>query len=363
MSRKFFDTLTKKMLVVMTISLLVIIVGCEKSSSNKNANKSTNEEYSYAVISSTMTKDKSIISLYDENGKFIKDKKIKYGGIVLSDFKIESESNGNNVFYVGSAIIPHANHYMLKINKDTLDATTLDTSICPTFFTIDNKYSYAGSAYVDGTKLEKIEIDTNKIINSYKPEVEGGSSLNEKDNKLYLVSSGYEDDKLKMYLTTLNKENLKIEKKISLGGGERTQSTKMIGDYIWVTKPYDEDGNNLNELLKVSIKDFSIKVLKLPFCNMYQTLKSNDYIYITEYNMHGEETKNQIARLNAKNDNVECFKLENNLEMAQIDENKKELLATDGEKMYVYNLNDFTLKRSFELKQYDDLVFASFFIK
>jgi hypothetical protein len=31
--------------------------------------------------------------------------------------------------------------------------------------------------------------------------------------------------------------------------------------------------------------------------------------------------------------------------------------------MYVYNLNDFTLKRSFELKQYDDLVFASFFIK
>jgi hypothetical protein len=362
MSRKFFDTLTKKMLVVMTISLLVIIVGCEKSSSNK----SINEEYSYAVINSTMTKDKSMISLYDENGKFIKDKKIKYGGVVFCGFKETPEYLGEDVFITDPAINRHSNNYTLKINKNTLNASEVPSTSAnsPTFFTIDDKYLYSGSASPYETNLDKTDIKTNEVVKTGKVDVDGGVSITQKDDKLYLVSDGYENEKMKMYLSVLNKESLKLENKISLGGGEKWDSEKIIGKYIWITKNMDEKGNLSKEILKVNIEDFTIDTIKLPFEDLFQTLSCNEYIYITQnYPPPGRSTENIVARINTKNNKVDIFKLKNKLSISQIDEGRNEFISTDREKMYIYDLEDFTFKKSFEISKYDDLLFSSFFIK
>ncbi|MDR1773319.1 MAG: hypothetical protein LBR30_00360 [Clostridioides sp.] len=353
----------KELLILMIITLLVTITGCEKLISNK----STNEEYKYAVISSTMTKDKSIISLYDENGKFIKDKKIKYGGVGFSGFKESPDYIGDDVFMMAPAIYAHTNNYTLKINKNTLKASEVPATSpnTSTFFTTDDKYLYSGSASPYETNLDKTDIKTNKIVKTAKVNVDGGVSITQKDDKLYLVSYGYENEKIKMYLSVLNKESLKLENKIDLGYGDKWDTEKITENYIWITKNSDEKGNLLDEVLRVNIKDFRIDKIKLPFKDLYQTLNLNDYIYVTQNDPQGQETDNLIARINIKNNDIETFKLKNDLSICQIDENKNEFISTDREKMYIYNLDDFTLKKSFKINQYDYdcLLFSSFFIK
>jgi hypothetical protein len=349
------------MLVVMTISLLVIITGCKMFSSNK----STNEEYKYAVISSSMLKDKSKIALYDENGKFIKNKKIKYGGIALSGFKKAPEYLGDDVFIEDSAINFHSNDYTLKINRNTLKASEVPSTApnSPTFFTIDDKYLYASSASPYETNLDKTDIKTNEIVKTGKVDVDAAVSINEKGDKLYLVSYGYESEKLKMYLSVLDKENLELEKKMSLGGGGGTESGKIVGNYLFVSRHIDEDNEYSKELIRINLNDYSTKIITLPFYYQHQLFSFKNYIYVTECDIHEETIENQVARVDIENCNVELFKTSNIMQASEIDKNKNEFLSTDGEKMYVYNLEDFNLKKSFELRQYYDLLFSSFFIK
>jgi hypothetical protein len=224
---------------------------------------------------------------------------------------------------------------------------------------------YSGSASPYETNLDKTDIKTNEVVKIAKVNVDGGVSINEKGDKLYLVSREHEGEKIKMYLSVLKKETLELEKKMSLGGGGSAEGGKIIGNYLFVTRHVDEDDEYSKELIRINLNDYSTKIITLPFYYQHQLFSFKNYIYVTECDIHEETIENQVARVDIENCNVELFKTSNIMQASEIDKNKNEFISTEGKKMYIYNLDDFTLKKSFKINQYDYdcLLFSSFFIK
>lgn len=339
--------------LILLFLLVVTITGCSKP---------VDEEYKYATINTSM-ENSSIISLYDSNGNYKGNKKIKYGGIILAGFKTIGYDTKENIYYTAPATNNKSNDFILQINKDTLKPKTIISSKGnnPTFFVSDQENIYSGSSSPDEVFLSKTNLKSNKVLSSTILKNLGvGIILVEKDKKIYLISFKEIASTYKLILSVINKENLNIEKTIDISDGSYVTSAEIINNNLYILK--NRDGNDIlsNKMIRINLDDYSSKVIELPFNNLSQILTDKNYMYITESSSLGETTQNRIVRLNIDSLEINQYSTKNKHVSSYI--NKDEFLSSDGKKIYIYNLNDFRLKKSIKLKEYKNRTFVSFFI-
>ncbi|MDI2882283.1 hypothetical protein QJL30_10315 [Clostridioides difficile] len=339
--------------LILLFLLIIIITACSKSD---------DEEYKYATINTSM-ENSSVISLYDSEGNYKGNKKIKYGGIILTGFKTTGDDTKENIYYTAPATNNKSNDFVLQINKDTLKPKTIISSKGnnPTFFVSDQKNIYSGSSSPDEVFLSKTNLKSNEILKSTIFKNLGvGIVLVEKNEKVYLISFKEVSSTYKLILSVINKENLSIEKTIDISDGSYATSAKIINNNLYILK--NRDGNDMlsNKIIRVNLDDYSSKIIELPFDNLSQILADENYLYITESSSLGETTQHRVARLNIDSLEINQYDTENEHISSCI--NKDEFLSSNGEEIYIYNLSDFKLKKSIKLKKYENKTFVSFFI-
>lgn len=339
---------------IVVLSLFFYIV-------SSNINKKVSD-YDYGVLYS-LAHSKSRIVTYDKSGKLIDDKKMKFGGINLGGFTEIGLKNGDDIYYTDTIYKNHTNNYIVKINMNTLKAKKVDASdITPKIFCVDDKYAYTGADGADGTYINKTDIEKNRVIESTKIDYVGGFLLENKD-KLYSLNTDFDAKKNRhTNLYILNKSNLKLSDTIDLGESTHVSDAKIIGENMYALLYCDGNDEYSNIMLKINLKEKSIEKIKLPFKYLARMHLHNNNLYVVEYDSHDNETKNRIAKIDLKNiENIKVFKSKSKNADSHIHDNK--FISCDGEYIYTYNIDDFKLLDKFEIKQFDDLNFVSFYIK
>ncbi|WP_434793287.1 hypothetical protein TPDSL_26340 [Terrisporobacter petrolearius] len=347
----------KKKLVIPFIVVLSLFFYIVSSNINKEVS-----DYDYGVVYS-LTHSKSRIVTYDKSGKLIDDKKLKFRGINLGGFTEVGLKNGDDIYYADPIYKNHINNYIVKINMNTLKAKEVDAyNISPTIFCIDDKYAYTGASNPDGTHINKTDIKKNKVIESTQID-DAGCFLLENKDKLYSINN--DDDAQKgchTNLYILNKSNLKVSDTIDLGESTYVSDAKIIGENMYALLYCDGNDEYSNIMLKINLKEKSIEKIKLPFKYLARMHLHNNNLYVVEYESHDNDTGNRIAKIDLKNiENIKVFKSKNKSSCSYIHDNK--FISCDGEYIYTYNIDDFKLLDKFEIKQFDDLNFVSFYIK
>lgn len=347
----------KKKLVIPFIVVLSLFFYIVSSNINKEVS-----DYDYGVVYS-LIHSKSRIVTYDKSGKLIDDKKLKFGGINLSGFTNQGLKSGDDIYYTDPIYKNHTNNYIVKVNMNTLKAKEVDSyDIPPTIFCIDDKYAYTGASNPDGTHINKTDIKKNRVIESTQINDEGCFLLENKD-KLYSINNNSDTEKnCHTNLYILNKSNLKVSDTIDLGESTYVSDAKIIGENMYALLYRDGNDEFSNIMLKINLKEKSIEKIKLPFKYLARMHLHNNNLYVVEYESHDNDTENRIAKIDLKNiENIKVFKSKNKSSCSYIHDNK--FISCDGEYIYTYNIDDFKLLDKFEIKQFDDLNFVSFYIK
>ena len=347
----------KKKLVIPFIVVLSLFFYIVSSNINKEVS-----DYDYGVVYS-LAHSKSRIVTYDKSGKLIDDKKLKFGGINLGGFTEVGLKNGDDIYYTDPIYKNHTNNYIVKINMNTLKAKEVDAyNISPTIFCIDDKYAYTGASNAEGTNINKTDIKKNKVIESTQID-DAGCFLLENKDKLYSINNDNDVQKgCHTNLYILNKSNLKVSDTIDLGESTYVSDAKIIGENMYALLYCDGNDEYSNIMLKINLKEKSIEKIKLPFKYLARMHLHNNNLYVVEYESHDNDTGNRIAKIDLKNiENIKVFKSKNKNSCSYIHDNK--FISCDGEYIYTYNIDDFKLLDKFEIKQFDDLNFVSFYIK
>lgn len=347
----------KKKLIFSFIVVLSLFFYIVSSNINKKVS-----DYDYGVVYS-LVHYKSRIVTYDKSGKLIDDKKLKFGGINLSGFTKHGLKSGDDIYYTDPIYKNHTNNYIVKINMNTLKAKKVDAyDIPPTIFCIDDKYAYTGASNAEGTSINKTDIKKNQVIESTQID-DAGCFLLENKDKLYSINSDKGIQKnCHANLYILNKSNLKVSDTIDLGESTHVSDAKIIGENMYALLYCDGDDEYSNIMLKINLKEKSIEKIKLPFKYLARMHLHNNNLYVVEYDSHDNETKNRIAKIDLKNiENIKVFKSKSKNADSHIHDNK--FISCDGEYIYTYNIDDFKLLDKFEIKQFDDQNFVSFYIK
>ncbi|MBN9646092.1 hypothetical protein J0L31_03775 [Terrisporobacter glycolicus] len=288
---------------------------------------------------------------------------MKFRGVNLGGFTEVGLKNGDDIYYADPIYKNYINNYIVKINMNTLKAKEVDAyNISPTIFCVDDKYAYTGASNAQGTQINKTDIKKNKVIESTKID-DAGCFLLENKDKLYSINNNSDTEKnCHTNLYILNKSDLKVSDTIDLGESTYVSDAKLIGENMYALLYYDGNDELSNIMLKINLKEKSIEKIKLPFKNLGRMHLHNNNLYVVEYDSHDNDTGNRIAKVDLNNiENIKVFKSKSKNSCSYIHDNK--FISCDGEYIYTYNIDDFKLLDKFEIKQFDDLNFVSFYIK
>lgn len=324
-----------------------------------NPYKENTLNYKFGVIYSSVMEDKSQVSLYNSNGQHIKDQSINAGGLVFGSFVYNGIQQGDYVYYAAPIWKNSARKYTVQINKKNLNNRKINSEISPTVFDVDNKYVYSGFSNIKETKICRTDITDNKITTSKNIDGQVNIVLENKD-KIYTIGCTDNGESICGRMTVLDKKNLNIIKVIKLDNLGSTKSAAIINGSIYILEIWNVNDELSNNLIVLNLKDYSIKNIKIPFNNLSDICTDGRFIYVTEHNYHNETTLNRIAKVDLQNENVTVFTAKNNLRTSYIAKNQ--FVTSDGEKIYIYDTNDFKLVQTIQLNENMKGKYVSFYI-
>lgn len=114
-------------------------------------------------------------------------------------------------------------------------------------------------------------------------------------------------------------------------------------------------------MIKVDLENKTAETTNLPFDNLFKIHTQENYMYVVEANYNGDNTSNKIAKINLENMKIENFVADNKHISSCIQDDN--FISCDGEKVYIYDLDSFSLVDSFDIKQIDNQVFVSLYTK
>lgn len=346
--------LLKHTIFLITIISFTFLIGCTSS-------KSHIKDYEYGLLYTSNRG--SVVSLYDNQGEYLSEKKLKVSGLTFGSFMKEGVEVKDKIYYAAPVVGIKQQDFVVQIDKNKLSVNKIkSTGVTPTFFYADEKYTFSGISSLSNSSIIKTDIEKNEVINTIELEGQGINML-EDENHLYVFSINHNDSgkSTNGNLYILDKSSFKILDKIIVEDISFTCDMAKVNNYIYILVTHDGLDKMTNKVRRVNLKDGSIKEFNVPFENLSKIHVNNDDIYIVESDYHREDFCNNIAKINTKTEDIKYFKVEGNIISSIIDDNK--FVLSDGEKVYIHNLNDFKLEKEFELKQYDNKVFISIFKK
>lgn len=358
MKKKFFIT---KLGISLFFIIALILFGSLLLKNNNNK-KDTNKNYKYGVIYTSIEKDKSTIVKYDSTGSYINNEEIKVGGITLASFLKFGVNNNDKIYFPAPILGNKPQNFILEINKKNLNYKKIeDKNIkTPTFFSIDDRFAYLSVSSLDTTILSKTDLATNTTAISKELQGQGLFSI-ENENKLYLASIIHNEKEVPFArIYTLDKSNLNILNTIDINDVLFLTDLIINNNSMYIA--INRDGNDAlsNNIIKLNLLTNEINEIKIPFHNLNKLYIVNDDLFITQYNYNGEKTENKIAKINLLTNDIKVFNTENEHISTYIYDNF--LYSSDGEFIYIYDLEKFNLINKFKLKKLDDEIFVSFFI-
>lgn len=320
-------------------------------------NKNDIKEYEYGLLYTSNSG--SVLSLYDNHGNYLDEKKFNVSGLTFGSFMKNGKEVKNKLYYSAPVAGIKQQDFIVEIDKNNLSLKKINTTgIPPTFFSADEKYIYGGAASYSNSPIVKIDIETNEVVAT--SELEGqGVNMFDGGNELYVFTTNDESSSKSTTgnLYTLDKSSLKILNKIIVEDISFTKDIAKVNNYIYILVTYDGLDNMSNKVRRINLEDASIKDFDLPFKNLSKIHVNNDDIYIVESHLHREEVCNNIAKIDTKTEDIKYFNAEGNIISSIITDNK--FISSDGEKVYIHNLSNFKLEKEFYVKQYGDKVFVS----
>lgn len=348
--------ITKRILsYIITISCVFSISGCADSNT-------LSQDYKFGVLYSS-NDDNSVLSTYSSDGEHIYDKKIEVGGITFASFMAFGEQVNNYMYYPCPVYNNQGNDYVLQLNTDTLETSKISSEeyITPTFFSVDEKYLYSGSSSLEETYLSKTKLDTNDVEKTLELEGQGIFCVNDQ-KKLYVISIIHSDtDDSFGKISIIDKSNFTLLDSIDIEDLSFTSDAKLINNTLYILKTRDGKDNLSNNMIKVDLDNKTIKTNNLPFDNLFKIHTKDNYMYVVEANYNGNNTNNKIAKINLENMKIKNFVADNKHISSCIQEDN--FISCDGENVYIYDLENFVLVNSFNIKQIDNQVFVSLYTK
>lgn len=349
----------KSLLFIFSIMLIpFILISC-----NNKVNKSQN--YKYGAVFTSINKEKSTITTYSEEGTQLYSKDINIGGLTLASFFKLGVMNNENLYYACPISKGKPNDYIMQLNTKTLDAKKIKSEdyISPTFFCVDNTFSYSGSSTLTTTYLSKTNLNTEDILNSIELPGQGILAI-DNNTTLYVISIIHDENQInkpfgRLYL--INKSDLSISKELDLPELSFATDAKIVNDTMYILINRDGDDNLSNKLLQLNLLDFSINTLQLPFDNLYQLYSVNNDLYVIEASYHLDKTQNRIAKINLTNMNIDVFTADNQHISSTIYEDK--FISSDSKFIYIYDISNFKLLTKFPIETPKDMTFVSLYSK
>lgn len=346
--------LLKHTIFLITIISSTFLIGCTSSKNNI-------KDYEYGLLYTSNRG--SVVSLYDNQGEYLSEKKLKVSGLTFGSFMKDGVEVKDKIYYAAPVVGIKQQDFVVEFDKNKLSVNKIkSTGVTPTFFYADETYTFSGISSLSNSSIIKTDIEKNEVINTIELEGQGINML-EDENQLYVFSINHNDSgkSTNGNLYILDKSSFKISDKIIVEDINFTCDMVKVNNYIYILVTNDGLDNRTNKVRRVSLEDGCLKEFNVPFKNLSQIHVNNDDIYIVESDSHREKFCNNIAKINTKTEDIKSFKVEGNIISSIIDDNK--FVLSDGEKVYIHNLNDFKLEKEFELKQYDNKVFISIFKK
>lgn len=315
----------------------------------------------------TEQRNKSYLRFYDNQLKEVKKVSMPYGGMegvfytpyVYKNFTYFVPKGLGGKKDLGLVVELNMDNFELKNYK--IDQISMD-SVCA-----DDKYVYTcnnlnGTSHINRCNKETGKVKTMDFENEYVP-------LIFLDNKshIYAFSNIFHDNSMTTYLYKMN-SNLDIIKKVNITKHSGSQSKVLVdGDTAYFSNATDSQDNLTNVICEMNLDTLNIKDIPLPDNNPADIVRYKDKLFISHCNLVLSEGNNlSIYDLKQKKV-IKTVSFEHNLVQIQIKEDK--LIASDGEKIYLYQIkgNDFVKQKEETMQigkgEKEYYYFAGFFTK
>jgi hypothetical protein len=324
---------------------MLFLSGCGGLDNTKNKVNFTNADI--AVIETATWKNTSFIKLYDKSGKMIAENPINCVDIgtdlipLTYNSKIYCESIGgysNRSKKVAEFDLLNDKYSTYEINIATLSIAANDNYI----FTTNTGAKSVITKYDIKKQIIVGTLDLSGLVTHIK--VVG--------NKLFAFANN-NGINAGTTISIIDIDNLNIEKSIERQSELTTQNSIQIGDLLYFNHVEADMNSPSRTLSTININEYTITDIELSEYYPYQLKQYKDSLLITNYFMHSQYGNNKLTVLNlsTNKENVITF----NHELKQIEVKDNKLYATDGNNIYIYDIdNDFQLINKFEIKSDKD---------
>ncbi|MDP1418099.1 hypothetical protein Q8G35_06720 [Peribacillus simplex] len=348
----------KIMCLICTMIGLLLTASCSSQASDTSI-----ENYKYGVILSNQQLNGKL-QLYDEEGKFLGSKKLKASGI---DENGASALTGpyyvNGKWYIGACSDLKAQDFILEIDSETLEVKKIPSNIGEmysytgfliqknrlyTFYSAPGESPIIKSSLSDHKKIKQIVIEDDSVLLHLIPYGE----------KLVLISD--KAGKQGMKIRILDDDTFNIEKEYRIEDYSVSYDAVLKGDKLYMIPNSDENDSSTDKVIVNDLLNGSKELLELPFNDPRYLKEVDNKLYIVEQDL--ESDHHSIAIMGMDDHQIEdVVTFKHTIRDVVID--KDTMVLSSDDKVYVYNINNFELIKSFDIKTDDHLMFGSLLVK
>ncbi|WP_101773612.1 hypothetical protein [Peptostreptococcus faecalis] len=323
------------------------------------------KKYEYVLISSSFPKNKSFMDFYDNKGTNIGEKELPYGAMGFSSYNQNFLEDGNFVYASKSNDKNDDKFEIIKIDKNTLKYSSIETKTSVTVIKVGKEYIYA----MGGAHLQIIDKKTEKSVFYDRLEYNISSSAIDEYNgePILFRCSDVEGDKHKEKNTVevlkFDKNQKKLVNLLDIKDSSDISSSLILDDTLYVLSKLESEESievQKNELIKIDLKNKKISRYTLPKKHnngnyIYKSLLFNnsDKIFILENVFNGFYSENKkLISYNIDNNEVKVNNLKEKYNAMFIDKNN--LVAFSNEYLCEYDKETVDVKKEFKLKELNE---------
>ena len=322
----------------------ILSISCFLISCN-TGNSDTKYDSTIGIVHTSQQMYKSRIDWYNDELELLGSSKLTYAGLGSHFYKPLTVDN--EVYMIPQGLGNNkSTKKVISLNKNTFEISEYPFSnIALNHMAVINKYVYAVNTMNGSSYIERYDKESHKnIIKEYKETyIYGIFPMSEK----LLAFSITADKGLDSCTLRVMDKDLNIVKEISLTKFGRTTEMYCEDDsYMYFTMQISTDDKPISKILSIDKRNYDIKVIDIQAEQPSDIFKYEDKFLITNYNPV-EVKGTKVSVVGEEGRLYKDIELNNELSLTQI--YGKYLVVANLQKLSLYDINTFELKREVKL--------------